>query len=190
MSTLSDLQPAEHPPVLKSIVLIGMPGSGKSTVGRKLAHLMRLPFVDSDHEVEIAAGMSIPQIFEKLGEPAFRDGERKVIARLLGGPQVVLSTGGGAFMNEKTRTLIKDQAVSIWLKANLDVLLDRTSRTDDRPLLRNGDPRAILSNMMAVREPVYAGADLTVLSENQPVDTTTHRVLAAIKTYLSSTTDP
>jgi shikimate kinase len=184
MTTISDLTPSEHPHRQKSIVLIGMPGSGKSTIGRKLALALGLPFVDSDQEVEIAAGMNVSQIFERLGEPAFREGERKVIARLLQGPRIVLSTGGGAFMNESTRLIIKKYSISIWLKASLDVLVERTSRTDDRPLLRNGDPREILTRLMAVREPVFAQADLVVQSENIPIDSTTDRVAYEIKMHL------
>jgi len=186
MSTITDRPPSEHPLPRKSIVLIGMPGSGKSTIGRKLATRLGIPFTDSDHEVEAAAGMSVSQIFEKLGEPAFRDGERKVIARLLGGPQLVLSTGGGAFMNETTRALIKQQAVSIWLKAEIDVLLERTSRTNDRPLLAKGDPLTILQNLKAIREPVYAQANLTVTSEDLPIDETTERVLLALANHTTT----
>lgn len=186
MNTISDLLACEYPPLTKSIVLIGMPGAGKSTIGRKLAAALKLPFVDSDQEVEAAANMSIPQIFERLGEPAFRDGERKVIARLLSGAPIVLSTGGGAFMNEQTRELIKDKSLSICLEATLDVLLERTARSDDRPLLKKGDPKEILTDLMAKRGPVYALADLTVLSENVPVEITTQQVLAAIKKHLSA----
>jgi len=185
MSTITDQTDCEHPLANKSIVLIGMPGSGKSTIGRKLAARLGIPFKDSDHEVETAAGMTISQIFETLGEPAFRDGERKVIARLLGGPQTVLSTGGGAFMNEMTRTLILKDAISVWLKADLDVLVQRTSRTNDRPLLAKGDPRTILQELMAKREPMYANATLTILSEDCPVEDTTTRVIQALKSYSS-----
>lgn len=184
MTTIPDLQSTEHPQQPKSIVLIGMPGSGKSTIGRKLASSLNLPFVDSDQEVEAAAGMSISQIFERLGEPAFREGERKVIARLLAGPRIVLSTGGGAFMNELTRDVIKKNSISIWLKASLDVLVERTSRSDERPLLKNGNPRDTLINLMSAREPVYANADLTVISEEVPIDSTADRVLDTIKAHL------
>jgi len=185
MNTITDRTGCEHPLPRKSIVLIGMPGSGKSTIGRKLAGRLGLPFADSDHEVEAAAGMRIPQIFEKLGEPAFREGERKVIARLLSGPQTILSTGGGAFMNDITRTLILQEALSIWLKADLEVLLQRTSRTNDRPLLAKGDPRTILMDLQAKREPVYAHATLTVQSEDCPVEETTERVERALISFLN-----
>lgn len=170
----------------KSLVLIGMPGSGKSTVGKKLAAKLNLEFVDSDQEVETAAGMSISRIFETLGEAAFRDGERKVIARLLREPCRVLSTGGGAFMNEETRSLIKKDGLSIWLKADFDVLLERTSRSNDRPLLKKGDPATILRDLMTTREPVYALADLTVLSDNVPIETTTQSVIDALYNNTSS----
>ena len=185
MNTIPDHTASEYPPLSKSIVLIGMPGAGKSTIGRKLSTRLNIPFMDSDQEVEAAAGMTIPQIFEKLGEPAFREGERKVIARLLSGPRIVLSTGGGAFMNEMTRELILKDAVSIWLKADLEVLLQRTSRTNDRPLLAKGDPRAILMDLRAKREPVYALATLTVMSEDCPVEETTERVVQTLDTYFA-----
>jgi len=170
----------------KSLVLIGMPGAGKTTIGRRLATCLGLGFCDSDHEVEAAAGMSIPQIFEKLGEPAFRDGERKVIARLLGGPKQVISTGGGAFMNEQTRELIKKEGISIWLKADFDILLERTARTNDRPLLQKGDPASILRDLMDKREPTFALADLTVSSDDVPIDATTERVVQALAPLLSA----
>ncbi|MGE4351734.1 MAG: shikimate kinase [Bdellovibrionales bacterium] len=188
MPTLPNLPVHEYPSLSQSVVLIGMPGSGKSTIGKKLAVQMGVSFVDSDIEVEAAADMTIPEIFEKLGEPAFRDGERKVIARLLDGPPVILSTGGGAFMNEQTRELIKRKAISVWLKANLDILVERTSRTNDRPLLRGGDPKEILQKMMQTREPVYAQADLTVTSENTPIEITTDKVAATVHLYLEGKT--
>jgi shikimate kinase len=165
----------------KTIVLIGMMGAGKSSVGRLLASRLGLPFTDSDAEIEKAAGMSVSQIFEQLGEPAFRDGERKVIARLLDGPPIVLSTGGGAFMNEETRALIKAKGTSVWLKAELPVLLERVLRVDTRPLLKKGDPETILRDLCALREPVYAGADLTVLSDARPLETTVDRAIEALK---------
>ncbi len=169
--------------VSKPVVLIGMPGAGKSSVGRKLAAKLGCPFVDSDQEIEASAGMAIPQIFETYGEPAFRDGERKVIARLLRQGPMVLSTGGGAFMNEETRELIKSEALSFWIKAAFDILLERVLRTNDRPLLRRGDPATILRELMTVREPVYALADLTVLSDAAPIDVTVQRILEALDDY-------
>lgn len=167
----------------RTIVLIGMPGAGKSTIGHKLAAKLGIPFADADREIEAAAGMTVTEIFAQLGEPAFREGERRVIARLLAGNRMVLATGGGAFMNETTRALIKQQGLSIWLKADLDVLLERTSRTNDRPLLAKGDPRAILIDLMLKREPLYALADLTVQSEERPIDVIADRVIQAINDY-------
>ncbi len=164
----------------KTIVLIGMMGAGKSSVGKLLASRLGLPFTDSDTEIEKAAGMSVSQIFEQLGEPAFRDGERKVIARLLDGPPIVLSTGGGAFMNDETRAVIKAKGISVWLKAELPVLLERVLRVDTRPLLKKGDPETILRDLCAVREPVYAQADLTVLSDARPLETTVDRAIEAL----------
>lgn len=167
----------------KTLVLIGMPGAGKSSVGRRLASRLDCPFADSDQEIEKAAGMTIPQIFETYGEPAFRDGERKVIARLLGGEPKVLSTGGGAFMNEQTRALIKQEALSVWIQASFDTLFERVSRTDDRPLLRRGDPATILRELMRTREPVYAQADITVLSDESPLDVTATRIMDALASH-------
>lgn len=164
-------------------VIIGMPGSGKSTIGRQLAFRLGLPFADSDREIEAAAGMAVPQIFETLGEPAFRDGERKVIARLLSGSPMVLSTGGGAFMNEETREIIKKYAISIWLKADFDVLIKRCLRKQNRPLFKKGDPATILAELQRVREPLYAQADITVLTDECPVDETIDKVIEAIQTY-------
>ncbi len=145
-----------------AVVLVGLMGAGKTTVGRRLAETLDAPFRDSDDEVAAAAGMDIPDIFATYGEPAFRSGERQVIARLLSEAPGVLATGGGAFMNPETRALIRESAVSIWIRADLDTLIERTARRDDRPLLRDGDPREILSRLMAERHPVYAEADLVV----------------------------
>lgn len=165
------------------IVLVGMMGAGKTSLGKRLAHRLDIPFVDSDHEIEAAAGMTVSQIFESLGEPAFRDGERKVIARLLSGPPLVLSTGGGAFMNDETRKLIKEKALSLWLKADFSVLLERVSRTNDRPLLKKGDPATILRNLMDARNPIYAQADLTVLSDESPLEVTLDRVITCLSAH-------
>ncbi|HVV40588.1 MAG TPA: shikimate kinase [Nitrobacter sp.] len=152
----------------RSLVLVGMMGVGKSTVGRRLASRLALPFVDADIEIEAAAGMSIPEIFEAHGEPHFRDGEARVIARLLSGGPVVLATGGGAFMREETRERIRDRAVSIWLKAEADVILRRVKRRADRPLLHTPDPAATIARLLAEREPVYQLADLTIASRDVP----------------------
>lgn len=149
----------------KSIALIGLMGAGKSRIGRELADVLGLRFADADREIELAAGCTVAEIFERFGEPAFRDGERRVILRLLKdeGP-LVLATGGGAFMNADIRKAIGQDAVSVWLKADVDLLLERTGRTDHRPLLKNGDPRAVLERLMEQRYPVYATADITVES--------------------------
>jgi shikimate kinase len=152
----------------RSVVLVGMMGAGKSTIGRRLAARLRLPFLDADTEIEAAAGMSIPDIFESHGEPHFRDGEARVIARLLDGGPAVLATGGGAFMREDTRGRIRGKAVSIWLKADADVIMRRVKRRADRPLLQTADPAATVGRLIGEREPIYQQADLTILSREVP----------------------
>jgi shikimate kinase len=152
----------------RSIVLIGMMGAGKSTIGRRLSVRLRLPFLDADTEIEAAARMSIPDIFESHGEPHFRNGEARVIARLLDSGPAVLATGGGAFMREDTRSRIAGQAVSIWLKADLDVIMKRVKRRADRPLLQTTDPAATVGRLISEREPVYKSADITILSRDVP----------------------
>jgi len=154
----------------RSVVLIGMMGAGKSTIGRRMAARLRLPFLDADTEIETAAGMSIPDIFETHGEPHFRDGEARVIARLLDSGPAVIATGGGAFMREETRSRVRDKAVSIWLKADADVIMKRVRRRSDRPLLQNADPEGTVGRLLGEREPVYATADLTILSRDVPHD--------------------
>jgi shikimate kinase len=150
----------------RSIVLVGLMGAGKTTVGRRLADRLGLGFVDADHEIECAAGMTVPEIFAGHGEAYFRDGERKVIARLLDGGQQVLATGGGAYINAETQAKIKERAVSVWLKADLPLLMKRVNRRSDRPLLSNGDARQTMERLMEQRYPVYASADLTVESRD------------------------
>src|SRR5687768_3738894 len=152
----------------KTIVLVGMMGAGKTSVGRRLAGTLGVPFKDADTEIEAAAGCTISDIFELFGEEAFRAGERKVLARLLREPPHVLATGGGAFMDSGTRARIKERAISVWLKADLELLLDRVSRKDHRPLLQNTDRRTALKKLLAEREPIYAQADITVLSDDGP----------------------
>lgn len=175
----------------KTIVLVGLMGAGKSCVGKRLAACLGLPFVDADREIEAAAGgCSISDIFAIHGEKVFRDGERRVIQRLLGNPMHVLATGGGAFMDPATRALVKDQALSVWLKAELDQLLRRIGRRNDRPLLQNVDPRAKLAELIEMRYPVYAEADVTVESADGPPEVTVQRVLRAIETELSRTAQP
>jgi shikimate kinase len=155
-------------------------GAGKSTVGRRLATRLGMPFVDADHEIEAAAGCTIPEFFERHGEAAFRDGESRVIARLLRGEPKILATGGGAFMNEKTRERIKRRATSVWLRADLDLLVSRVTRRDNRPLLKQGDPREIMQRLMDERYPVYAEADIVVDSDDGPHEAVVERIVAAL----------
>lgn len=163
-----------------TIVLIGLMGAGKSTVGRRLAKRLRLAFTDADDEIERAAGLSVSEIFERFGEPYFRDGERRVIARLIDGAPKVVATGGGAFMNDETRALILDRAVAIWLDAEPRVLADRVKRRDTRPLLRGRDPRQVLGELAAVRNPVYALAPHRVVSQDAPHDATVEAILGVL----------
>jgi len=164
----------------RSLVLVGLMGCGKSSVGRRLATVLELPFVDADDEIERAAGKTIPEIFETHGESYFRDGERRVIARLLqAGPQV-LATGGGAYMAAETRERIRAAGISVWLKADVAVLLKRVARRDNRPLLKTADPESRMRMLMAERYPVYAEADVTVESRDVPHDVIVDEVLAAL----------
>lgn len=165
---------------LRSLVLVGLMGAGKSSVGRRLAARLGFSFVDADTEIEKAAGASIQEIFAEHGETAFRDGERKVIARLLEQPRIVLATGGGAYMNAETRTRIRDRGFSIWLKADLDVLVRRCSRRTHRPLLQNGDIRGTLARLMEQRYPVYAEADVSVISGDGPHENVVDDILLAL----------
>lgn len=173
--------PAPPPPVpTRPIVLVGLMGVGKTTVGRRLAQRLNLPFVDADSEIETAAGMTISDMFEKFGEAHFRDGERRVIARLIDGQPKVIATGGGAFINDDTRALILDQATAIWLDADLKILAERVAKRDHRPLLRGKDPYAVLSELAAVRNPVYALAPIHVTSRAMPHDATVAAILRAL----------
>jgi shikimate kinase len=167
----------------RPIVMVGMMGAGKSAIGRRLAQRLGLPFVDADAEIERAAGATIEEIFEKHGEAVFRDGERRVIARLLDGPVGVLATGGGAFMDPETRARIRRRAVTVWLKADIETILERVARRGHRPLLKNGDPREILTRLMAQRNPIYAEADITVETGNTPTAATVERVIAALAAF-------
>lgn len=173
----------------RTIALVGLMGVGKSSVGRRLASALNLPFRDADAEVEAAAGRTIPEIFAALGEPAFRDGERRVIARLLEGPPHVLATGGGAFMNEETRGLIKARAISVWLKADLDILARRVGRKDSRPLIAGKDPMAVLQAQAEVRYPIYAEADVTVETGDAAHHVTVGQVLEALTAYLGESAE-
>jgi shikimate kinase len=168
----------------KPVVLVGLMGAGKSCIGRRLAARLKLAFLDSDTEFEAAAGCSIADYFARHGEAAFRDGERKVIARLLDGPPVVLATGGGAFVDPDTRARIKAGAISVWIKADLDLLVKRTAGRDHRPLLKTGDPREILGRLMEARYPLYAEADITVQSTDEAPEVTVARVLDGLADLL------
>ena len=170
----------------RSVVLVGMMGSGKSSIGRRLATKLAIPFVDADTEIEKAAGMSIAEIFQGHGEPYFRAGETRVIARLLeGGPQV-LATGGGAFMNADTRAAIRVKGISVWLRATLDVLTRRIKRRGDRPLLKNVDPVETLRQLIDERYPVYAAADLIVESRDVPHDTIVDEIVEGLRARTAS----
>lgn len=169
----------------RSVVLVGMMGAGKSTIGRRLAVRLGLRFLDADVEIEVAhAGMTIPEIFTTHGEPYFRDGEARVIARLLDSGPAVIATGGGAFMREETRNRIRDKAVSLWLKADIDVIMKRVKRRADRPLLQTEDPVATVSRLLEVREPVYQMADLTIASRDVPHDRIVDECIDALRARL------
>jgi shikimate kinase len=161
----------------RSVILVGMMGAGKTSIGKRLAAALGVAFRDADREIEEAAGCTVNEIFNQLGEPAFREGERKVIARLLCEPPHILATGGGAFMDPETRAAIKEHAVSVWLKADLDLLLSRVSRKDTRPLLRNTDLRSAFGKLLKDREPVYTQADIVVMSDVGPHETVVKRIL-------------
>ena len=173
-------------PAPKTIVLVGLMGAGKTSVGRLLAKRLDLEFIDADHEIVQAAQCSIEQIFESHGEAEFRDGERRVIARLLTGPTHVLATGGGAFMRKETRDAIRGRGISVWLRADLDLLLRRVSRRKNRPLLRNENPRQTLEKLIKERYPVYADADIVVDSGDRPPGTIVDNVIESIETFLGA----
>ncbi|HWV21207.1 MAG TPA: shikimate kinase [Devosia sp.] len=168
----------------RPLILVGMMGAGKTTVGRRLATRLGRRFLDSDEEIEKAAQMTIPEIFAQRGEPEFRTGEMRVIARLLKENDLVLATGGGAFVNPETRALVKAGAVSVWLKADLDVLFERVSRRSNRPLLKTADPKGTLEKLIADRYPIYAEADVTVLSRDVPQDNVAADVISALLHHL------
>jgi len=175
--------PEADPHPHRTIVLVGLMGAGKSSIGRRLAQRLGLPFVDADKEIEAAAGCSIEEIFERLGEAAFRDGERRVILRLLDDPVHVLSTGGGAFMDAAIRARVKEAAVSVWLRADLDLLVRRVSRRSNRPLLKQGDPRDVLARLIDVRHPMYAQADICVDSADGPPELMVQKVIDEIQRF-------
>jgi shikimate kinase len=192
IATQKDRENGSAPAILtrlgdRSIVLIGMMGVGKSSIGRRLGSRLGIPFVDGDTEIEQAAGMSIADIFARHGEAAFRSGEARVIARLLNGGPQVLATGGGAVMNEVTRALIKERGVSIWLSAELDLLLRRISkRKAERPMLQTDDPAATLRDLLTTRQPIYAQADITVQSRDVPHDAIVTEIIEALTAFLGA----
>lgn len=165
------------------IVLVGMMGVGKSTVGRRLAARLGVGFVDADEEIEKAAGMTITEMFERYGEAYFRDGERRVIARLMDGEPKVIATGGGAFMQEDTRALILEHALAIWLNADIDTLVDRVSRREGRPLLKGKDPRVVLTELAAIRNPVYALCPIHVKSAAAPHDVAVDSIMEQLSQW-------
>ncbi len=185
---------AETPAPPRSLVLVGLMGAGKTCIGRILARRLDLPFVDADAEIEAAAGCSIEDIFALYGESDFRDGERRVIGRLLDGPIQVMATGGGAFMDPHTRRRIRERGISIWLRADLELLLSRVSRRNDRPLLKAlvkaDNPRRVLERLIAERHPVYAEADIAVDSGREPPGRTLARLLDAIRAFLDAPASP
>ena len=179
---MSPMKPQEQNTSLdKPIVLVGLMGAGKSTVGKRLANALGVDFVDSDNEIAEAAGCSISEIFETYGETMFRDLEKRVLTRLLSSPPCVIATGGGAFINEDIRTEIKSRTLSIWLRADLDVLVERVSRRDTRPLLKTGDKREILQRLMDERYPIYAQADITIDSSHEQHEIVVDRIIEALR---------
>lgn len=176
----ANMQINAHDPQKQTIVLVGIMGAGKSSVGRRLAQELKIPFCDSDDEVVKAAGMSIPEIFSTHGEEEFRRVEAKVIERLLEEPRMVLATGGGAFMNAETRRLIKEKAVTVWLQADLETLWQRVSKKGGRPLLKQKNPKQVLADLIEVREPIYALADYKVQSIDGPHKITVDAVRSAL----------
>lgn len=168
----------------RSLVLVGLMGAGKSTIGKRVAQMLSVPFVDADTEIEVASRMTIPELFERYGEPEFRDLERRVIRRILRTGPKVLATGGGAFMNEQTRKAIARAGISVWLKAELDVLMERVSRKGNRPLLKTPNPRATMQELMDNRYPVYALSEITVISRDEKKDVMAGEVIDALVAML------
>jgi shikimate kinase len=167
----------------RTVALVGMMGAGKTSIGKRLAARLAVPFKDADHEIEAAAGLTVAEIFEKYGEPYFRDGERRVIARLLTEPPHVLATGGGAYMDETTRAAMREHAFTIWLNAPIDILVGRVKKRETRPLLKDGDMRATLERLMAVRGPVYAQADMMLESVDEPHGAAVEKIVAALASH-------
>lgn len=183
----ASFQSDESLPLPRTVVLVGLMGAGKSAVGRRLAARLGLPFIDADTEIETAAGCTIEEIFVRDGEAVFRSSERRIIARLLAErPVHILATGGGAFMAPETRAEIKAHGVSVWLRADIEILLQRTARRTHRPLLKKGDPRTILEGLIRARHPVYAEADVTVESDDRPPEATVETVLTALERHFGA----
>ncbi|MDM7849508.1 shikimate kinase [Pseudochrobactrum kiredjianiae] len=171
----------------RPVVLVGLMGAGKSTIGKKMAAMLELPFYDLDTEIENVSRMSVTELFSSYGEPEFRDLERRVMQRLLEGGSMILATGGGAFMNEQTRENIAEAGISLWLNAELDVLMERVLRRHDRPLLKNDDPRAVMQKLMTERYPVYATADLSIMSRDEKREVIAQEVINLLLNHLRKT---
>lgn len=169
----------------KTLVLVGLMGAGKTSVGRKLAQTLQLPFADSDHEIESVSRMTVPELFEAYGEAEFRALEQRVVTRLIADGPAVIGTGGGAFMNADTRAAIRANGISIWLKADLDTLMDRVARRQNRPLLKNSDPRAVMRKLMEDRYPVYGEADVTIVSRDARHGTIAAEIIEAVDARLA-----
>ena len=167
----------------RPIIMVGLMGAGKTTIGRRLANRLSIPFRDADHEIEAAANMSVADIFAQHGEAHFREGEKRVIARLLDEGNQVLATGGGAWMNEETRALVGDKGVSVWLKAEFDILMSRVRRRSHRPLLKDPDPEGVMRRLMDTRYPIYAQADVTVDSIDVPHERIVTFVMEALEAH-------
>ncbi|MEM6650497.1 MAG: shikimate kinase [Pseudomonadota bacterium] len=180
---ISPLPRGPHIQLTRPLVLVGLMGVGKTTVGRRLAKQLKVPFFDADEEIEKASDMKVADFFETYGEAEFRVGERKVIERLLNQGPHVMATGGGAFMNDATRALVHEKATSLWLKADLETLVERTSQRNTRPLLNQGDPKEILGKLLVERSPIYAQADLTVESKDDSHTKTVEDILNALQKY-------
>jgi len=183
-TVLRDALPLPDALAGRSIVVVGLMGAGKTSIGRRLAARLGLPFRDADAEIEAAAGATVEEIFERHGEAAFREGERRVIARLLEGPVHVLATGGGAFMDPATRALMRERAITVWLRADVELLLARVTRRNNRPLLKGGDPRAVLERLAAERHPIYAEADIVIDTLEGPPEATLESIVAALASWL------
>jgi len=172
----------------RNLVFVGLMGAGKSAIGRLVAQMLEIPFVDSDHEIERVSRMTIPELFEAYGEPEFRALEARVVGRLTAeGPQVV-ATGGGAYMHEETRSLLKQSAITVWLKADLDTLMDRVRRRANRPLLKQDDPRAVMRGLIETRYPIYAEADITIPTRNVKRDVIAQEIVEALDRHLATET--